>query len=141
MLLIIYNVLGINSKKKSVVAAGRWLPSLKELLQMVITFFLVVIGWIIFRCEDMSQAVHFISHMFTSLADGPLVIYGKRGLCAGIIVLMVEWIQRDKQHALQLDPARGVLRYTAARYLLYAGIVLAMFFLAGQVQTFIYFQF
>lgn len=141
VLLIIYNVLGINSKKKPVVAAGRWLPSLKELLQMVVTFVLVVIGWIIFRCEDMSQAVHFISHMFTSLADGPLVVYGKRGLCAGIIVLMVEWLQRDKQHALQLDPARGILKYTAARYLLYAGIVLAMFFLAGQVQTFIYFQF
>ena len=141
VLLIIYNLLGINSKKKPVVAAGRWLPSLKELLQMVITFVLAVIGWIIFRCEDMNQAVHFIGHMFTSLADGPLLIYGRKGLYAGIIVLLVEWLQRDKQHALQLDPARGLLKFTAVRYLLYVGILLAMFFLAGQVQTFIYFQF
>ena len=141
LLLIIYNVLGISSKKKPVVAFGRWLPSLKELLQMVLTLILVVIGWMIFRCEDMNQAVHFISHMFTSFADGPLVVSGKRGLCAGIIVLIVEWLQRDKQHALQIDPAPGVLRYTAVRCLLYVSILVAMFFLAGQVQTFIYFQF
>lgn len=141
LLLIVYNLLGISSKNKPIVAAGRWLPNLKELLQMVITFILAVIGWIIFRCEDMMQAVHFISHMFTSLADGPLAIYGRKGLYMGFIVLLVEWIQRDKQHALEMDPARGIFKFAAVRYLLYVGIVLAMFFLAGQVQTFIYFQF
>ena len=141
VLLIVYNLLGISSKKKPDVAAGRWLPSIKELLQMVITFVLAVIGWIIFRCEDMNQAVHFIGHMFSSLTDGPLLIYGRKGLYMGVIVLLVEWLQRDKQHALEMNPARGLLKFTAVRYLIYIAILLAMFFMAGQVQTFIYFQF
>ena len=48
VLLIIYNLLGINTKYKNVVAYGRYLPNVKEALQMALTFFLVVIGWIIF---------------------------------------------------------------------------------------------
>ena len=61
-------------------------------------------------------------------------------MCAGIIVLVVEWLQRDKQHALQLSH-NGIFRYTAARYALYAALVSIMFLSAGTVQTFIYFQF
>jgi len=141
VLLIIYNVLGINSKHKPIVASGRWLPRITELLQMLLTLVLAVVGWIIFRCEDMNQAVHFISHMFTTLADGPFVIYGRKGLYAGLLVLLVEWLQRDKQHALQFNQSRGLFQFTAVRYLTYASILVAMFFLAGQVQTFIYFQF
>ena len=141
VLLVIYNLLGINTKRKPIVAKGRLLPTIGETAQMALTFVLAVIGWIIFRCEDMTQAVHFISRMFTALPDGMPVIYGKKGLLMGIVVLLVEWLQRDKQHALQLDPARGVLKYSAVRYVLYAAIVLAMFVMAGQVQTFIYFQF
>ena len=141
VLLVIYNLLGINTKRKPIVAKGRLLPTVGETCQMALTFVLAVIGWIIFRCEDMTQAVHFISRMFTALPDGLPVIYGKKGLLMGIIVLLVEWLQRDKQHALHLEPARGVLKYSAVRYVLYVAIVLAMFVLAGQVQTFIYFQF
>ena len=141
VLLIIYKVLGINSKHKPIVASGRWLPRITELLQMLLTLVLAVVGWIIFRCEDMNQAVHFISHMFTTLADGPFVIYGRKGLYAGLLVLLVEWLQRDKQHALQFNQSRGLFQFTAVRYLTYASILVAMFFLAGQVQTFIYFQF
>ena len=141
VLLIIYNILGISTKHKPDVAAGRLLPNLKELLQMALTFVLAVIGWIIFRCEDMNQAVHFISRMFATLPDGMPVIYGKKGLLMGVVVLLVEWLQRDKQHALEMNPARGLFKFAIVRYLLYISIVVAMFFMVGQVQTFIYFQF
>lgn len=58
--------------------------------------------------------------------------------CAGL--LLVEWLQREREHVLQLDGYRLFsLQWT--RLALYAVIVFLIFYFAGQVQTFIYFQF
>ena len=57
-----------------------------------------------------------------------------------LIVLVLEWTTRKKEHPLQL-PADGIFRYTAVRYALYACIGLMLFFFAGEVETFIYFKF
>ena len=46
----------------------------------------------------------------------------------------------DRQHALQL-PVTGPWRYPAMRLSLYAALVALIFIFAGEVQTFIYFQF
>ena len=43
---------GKNRKYTNQVAEGRWLPTLKEAGQMLLTFFLTMIGWIIFRAES-----------------------------------------------------------------------------------------
>ena len=141
-LLVIYNLLGINTKYKNVVAHGRLVPSFREFLQLALTFVLAVIGWIIFRSEDMSQAFGFISRMvLTFFSDfHPVSILGKRELLMGLAVLLVEWVQREKQHGLQLS-GHGLMKYRLARYALYACLIVVMFFWAGQVQTFIYFQF
>jgi hypothetical protein len=141
VLLVIYNLLGINTKCKPVVAFGRWLPTWREALQMIITFALAVIGWIIFRCEDMTEAYHFLSRMFTTMFDSMPVVFGKKAMILGCVVIVVEWLQRGKQHGLQLSSTHGVFRYSVARYLLYATLLVVMFFFAGEVQTFIYFQF
>ena len=140
-LIAIYILLGINTKSKDVVAQGRWLPSLKEFCQLAITFFLAVIGWIIFRAETMPQACDFLARMFSTLfSEGLYIAHGKRYLVWGFLMLAFEWLQRDKQHALQLSH-RGLFRYAPARFALYAVLVYIMFLYAGTVQTFIYFQF
>ena len=141
-LLAIYNLLGINTKYNNVVAYGKWLPSVKELMQMALTFFLAVIGWIIFRAETMTQAVEYISRMFaTMFSDYHFTIsYGRKFLLYGILLLLVEWVQRDKQHALQL-PERGVLRYRVVRWVVYYLVLLIIATYTGEDQTFIYFQF
>ena len=141
-LLAIYNLLGINTKYNNVVAYGKWLPSVKELMQMALTFFLAVIGWIIFRAETMTQAVEYISRMFaTMFSDYHFTIsYGRKFLLYGILLLLVEWVQRDKQHALQL-PDRGVLRYRVVRWVVYYLVLLIIATYTGEDQTFIYFQF
>ena len=54
--------------------------------------------------------------------------------------LYCEWLQRDKQHALQIDGYR-IFRHASARYLLYALLLIILCLFSGQVQTFIYFQF
>lgn len=141
-LLAIYNLLGINTKYKNVVAYDRWLPSVKELMQIALTFFLAVIGWIIFRAETMTQAVEYITRMFaTMFSDYHFTIsYGRKFLLYGILLLLVEWVQRDKQHALQL-PERGVLRYRVVRWVVYYLVLLIIATYTGEDQTFIYFQF
>ena len=69
-LLAIYNLFGINTKYKQVVAYNRYLPNVKEALQMTLTFVLAVIGWIIFRAESMSQALRYLYGM---LVKHPLI--------------------------------------------------------------------
>lgn len=140
-LIALYILFGINTKSKDVVAQGRLLPSVRELFQLTITFFLAVIGWIIFRSENMPQAYEFLCRMFTTMFDqGLYIAHGKRYLIWGFLMLLFEWLQRDKQHALQLSH-KGLFRYAPARFTLYSVLVYIMFLYAGTVQTFIYFQF
>ena len=139
-LLAIYNLFGINTKYKYVVAYGRYLPNMKEALQMALTFFLAVIGWIIFRAESISQAWEFLSSMVTNRFYDASMLYGTEYLYSGLLLLFIEWLQRDKQHALQL-PTKGLFKYALMRYGLYLAIVLLIFKFSGEVQTFIYFQF
>ena len=53
-----------NRKYRGIVAEGKLLPSWKEAIQIGTTFFLVVIGWILFRAENMEQAIGYIGRLF-----------------------------------------------------------------------------
>ena len=139
-LLAIYNLFGINTKYKNVVAYGRYLPSIKEALQIVLTFFLAVIGWIIFRAETITQAVEYLSAMLTNKFFDASILPGKAYLLSGLFLLLIEWLQRDKQHALQF-PNNIVFRKRTARWAVYVIIYLLIVSFTGQSQTFIYFQF
>ena len=137
-LLAIYNILGINTKYKNVVAYGRYLPNIKEALQIALTFFLAVIGWIIFRAESMTQAADYLYCMFTNPIIGDR-IFGKWVVC-GSILLFIEWQQRDKQHALQFTGCK-LFRYRWVRWLVYYILLVLIMQNIGNEQTFIYFQF
>ena len=137
-LLAIYNLFGINTKYKNVVAYGRYLPNIKEAMQMALTFFLAVIGWIIFRAESITQAVGYLGSMVTNPFIGDKV-FGT-WVVWGSLLLMVEWFQRDKQHALQFPQIR-LFKYSAVRYAIYAIMIVLIWRYTGKVQTFIYFQF
>ena len=139
-LLVIYNLLDINTKYKNVVAYGRYLPTLKEALQIASTFFLVVIGLIIFRSETMTQAVEYLSAMVTNKFFGSIPQNGITYLCYGIALLVVEWLQRDKQHALQFTNIKP-FNYRLVRWGVYYLILIIITIYAGSSQTFIYFQF
>ena len=130
------------SKCKDTVAHGKLLPSLREFTSMLVTFLLVNFGWILFRAPDMTSFGTFASRLFSPTLfslDG----LTKRMLvmllwCAGL--LLVEWLQREREHVLQIDGYR-IFTTQASRLALYALLVCLIFYFAGQVQTFIYFQF
>ena len=114
--------------------------TLRELGGMVLTFFLVVIGWIIFRAETITQAADYFSAMVTNRFFDSAALYGGKYLCYGLALLAVEWLQRDKQHALQFTE-RTPFNYRPVRWGLYYAILMIIAFYAGTSQTFIYFQF
>ena len=131
-------LLGKNRKYKDVVAEGRLLPSLKEAGQLLLTFFLVVIGWIIFRADSIGQAWDYIRSIFTrtlfSMPDAP----GVTGVSLGIVILLVvEWLQRRREHGLDLSG----MKVAVLRYAVYLCVLFLMFAFGGHSENFIYFQF
>ena len=104
---------------------------------------LVVVGWILFRAESMTQAIDIIKRIVSQPTQGLLLANTDKvvqcTLCC-LVLIIVEWTQRHRLHALQL-PATRLWRHPAARLTLYAALVALIFIYAGEVQTFIYFQF
>lgn len=132
-------LLGKNRKYTDVVAKDRLLPSVKEVFQMLITFMLVVIGWIIFRAETIHQAWDYIVCMVTKFHFS-MPAHGKDPLIYIAILLIIEWLQRQKQFGLQLEE-KGIFRHRAVRWTIYYIVFIATFLLAGKQEEFIYFQF
>lgn len=142
-LLAIYNIFGINTKYKHVVAYGKYLPNIKELFQMVLTFCLTVFGWIIFRAESMTQAKDYFVHMFTNPFISKGMRFGEATMWC-ILFLLIEWVQRDKQHALQFTNTK-LFNYRAVRWAIYL-VIIGMSYLSYMERfydnsPFIYFQF
>ena len=141
ILIVLYKLLHINTKDKDILAAGRWLPTIKDVCRVIVTFLLVVVGWVIFRAETISQAWDFVSRMFLTAFDDFHFRLGSINTFVAVLLLMiVEFLQRNRAHVLQF-PDNRVFRCSSVRYALYASIGLLLFFYAGEVQTFIYFQF
>lgn len=143
LLIIMWRVIGINNTTKVVVAQNSKFPSLKEVCQVLVTFFFVIIGWIIFRSENLSQASDYIYRMFSTISHGYHLEIAKRMLLFGIVPLMVvEYLQRHKTHVLQFPETR-LFKYRVTRWGIYLELLAAIFVFnpTGKNQEFIYFQF
>ena len=132
---------GSFAKKKKLRPNKIGLPNLKDFSLMLITFILVSIGLILFRAESITQAGEYLASIFkcTDMFNVSM-LEGKKYIFPVLLILTLEWLQRDKEHALQF-PSGKLFNYTAVRYLIYAVLVSVIFVYAGEVQSFIYFQF
>jgi hypothetical protein len=102
----------------------------------------VAVGHIIFRAANIAEAMAFIQAMITNGLEGGSIIdsYGKLYIGFALILLMIEWIQRKEEHALQLQ-AFKLFHSRVLRYALYLFIILLILTFTGKSQAFIYFQF
>ncbi len=139
-LLAIYNIFGINTKYQHVAGYNKILPSLKEFMQISLTFFLAVIGWILFRSENITQSIDFLRCMVSNDFFNPHQLFGMKCLGMCVILILVEWLQRDKQHALQISGIR-LFEKRWVRWSTYYILLLIIKSYTGVNQTFIYFQF
>lgn len=141
-------LLNRNRNYITVVAEGRKLPSFKELILMLGTFFIVTFAWVFFRAESIQDAVAYIGRA-VQLGNpagfmSDLLNYGKGYnvvilLPIMLLFLVLEWIGRFKDHPLEVFHSQP----TATRYALYLILLLCVFFTANyhNPQDFIYFQF
>lgn len=113
---------------------------------MLLTFALVVLGWVFFRAETIGEAVEYLGKICNkSLLSVPLLINRNFYIPMFInlaLMLAVEWLQRNKQHGLQtfrLQWNKWVRR--VAYFILILVVLYHYFMLLSKNQTFIYFQF
>ena len=109
---------------------------------MVLTFGLVVIGWVFFRADTITEAFDYFHVMFsTNLISIPWLMTRDfyLPLVGAIIVLVVvEWLQRNHHHGLEQLP----IKQRWLRWLIYM-LVCVYIYQFGQFDyhQFIYFQF
>ena len=131
-------LLNSNRTHTDVPAEGKWLPGVHEGMQIAITYLLTVLAWVLFRSDTIGDAQRYLSGIFSpSLFSIPEVGSPRMAALIATFVL-VEWLQRDKQHALQIEQ---VVRRAGARWAIYYATIAVIYFFGGQQQQFIYFQF
>ena len=130
-------ILSKNRTNIDVIAKNKLLPNIKEILQVILTFLLTLIAWVFFRADNVKEALFYLQHMFSlSLLQIP-GYFPKIPLVLIGIVIVTEWFQRHKKHALELDQLKPIYR----RFIYVTLFLLFFFFSAYNKQTFIYFQF
>lgn len=133
-------LLNRNRTHLEIVAQGKFFPTIREFLSMLLTFGLTLFAWIFFRAQSVGHAFSIIREIFSPSIAHPLelpkVSYVVMMLIA--VFMLIEWSGRENQYAI----ARLEVRWPKiARWAMYYGIAIAIFLFAGKGQEFIYFQF
>jgi len=131
-----------NFNKKTRIAKGRTFPSLREAFNMVSLFILLMFTFIIFRSDNISQAMSYYKLLgSTSLFSFPTT---NDGITLGvtlffiIVMFVVEWLQREKDYGLQISHIKKPWLRIGIYYLL---LLILFVFRANEANQFIYFQF
>jgi D-alanyl-lipoteichoic acid acyltransferase DltB (MBOAT superfamily) len=135
-------ILNRNRSNTNIVAENKWIFSPKEFLQMLLTFTLVVIGWILFRAENMTQAMNCLMGMFNkSILSLPNISQKKEMAIAFsfiLVLLSFEWLNRSKSHGLHFSDNKIPKVF---RTIIYVFLVWMIIWFNGNQAEFIYFQF
>ena len=137
--LIVFN----SGRYRDTVASGRMLPSLKEVGLILMTFVMTVLGMIIFRAPSMAELGVYLSTMFSaSLLKVGFGYEIKVALVYSVVMLIVEWIYREKRFALDFgDSPTGIVRHSWVRWTIYVVLFVFTVLMSGLHSNFIYFQF
>ena len=137
-------LLGKNRRYTDTVAEGRILPSLKETFQMLTTFMLAVIGWIIFRAESITQAWEYMCGICdVSLLSVPWLknrVYYIPLFVFITIMYLIDWSSRRK-----ISSELCIRCNRQVRWIIYLIIIFINIYYWGISSSFdtsfIYFQF
>lgn len=122
----------------NIVAAGKLLPSVSDVGKIAITFFLTVLAWIFFRSANLTQAWDILTTIFSSSLLQPLQVFPKEPLLLIVFFMLIEWLGREHQFALETF---GLKWNRWLRLAFYMVLTVMVFMYSGKEETFIYFQF
>lgn len=133
---------GAFGKKKRLKTKNNGLPMAGDLLKMMGTFCLVSLGLIFFRANSVSDAFAYIAGLLSmSVVSMPNIITGRITLMLVVILMIVEWYQRDKEYPLQISQTfLGKKKWLplALDYIVIVAIIICGNF---EGKQFVYFQF
>ena len=135
-------LLMLNRTNIDIVAKGKIYPSLKDLSSIGLTFGLTLFAWIFFRAESLDHLSVILSEVFSQSIISIPYFFGRRKafftLLGILFCLVVEWIGRENEHALEKFGNNWKSTY---RWIFYYGILYTVWIYGGSEQQFIYFQF
>ena len=135
-------LLGKNKRFTDTVATGRILPNIREVFQMLLTFILVVIGWVFFRAETITDAFAYLGGIFnSSLLSVPWLMTKSFyiPLFIGILLMMIiEYLHRHEAHTFTLNE----INKSYIKWCIYYFLIIYIYTcqVSEEIQ-FIYFQF
>lgn len=107
VLIALLTIFNLNQKRNTIISEQRFFPPIKEVGQILLTFAMVVIGLILFRAENISQATDYIIRMcdpsilsmpnFRNLELSFIKI--SYTLFFIIILQIIDWVQRKRELA------------------------------------------
>lgn len=128
-----------NRINTNVVAQGKYLPTLKELINMLTTFALTVLAWVFFRAENIEHALSYLSTIFSkSLFTIPYYSGMKMPMLLILLFVSIEWIGREGKYAIENSKNKFS---PIIRWLFYVILIILIGLYKGENQEFIYFQF
>jgi len=131
-----------NRTHLDIVARGKYLPSFKDLVSIVLTFNLTVFAWIFFRAANVDHAMSYVSEIFSpSLFNMPNFEGKSEALTIFsfvILFIVIEWFGREQQFAIA---NLRVVKHKFIRHTIYYALILSMVYFYEEKQQFIYFQF
>jgi len=132
-----------NHNHLDIVAPDRILPSIKDLLKILFTFFLITLGWVFFRAESLPEAFDYLSIIFSSSIVEKPYAFGigvEKILIAGFGIfgmIIIEWFGRKKECPIWIENTQPQLVQWIVCYLM----SMIVFLFGGPSTEFIYFQF
>lgn len=127
-----------NRNNIDIIGNGSVLPSFKEFISMLITFFLVMISWVFFRADSIKVALHYIAHLFAfNFKSGIQYLsidrYSVELLVLILFFILIEWWSRKNEH-----PFFGKWIWLKLTIIILSIISLGVY---SEITDFIYFQF
>ncbi len=130
-------LLSKNRINTNLVAENKVFANLKEISQMLATFFLTVFAWIFFRAKNVTHAFEYITSLFSVNMFSAPEIFPIEILWLILFFMIIEWLGRSSQYAIE----KITTLPKVARWTFYFGVIILMFVFTGEEQEFIYFQF
>ncbi|MGY8987202.1 MAG: MBOAT family O-acyltransferase [Flavobacteriales bacterium] len=133
---MLYLILSLRNQNRRfttvIVAENSLFPSLKECYQITITFLSVMLAWVFFRSDSVTDAFLYLLRMFTDIAFPN--VYRSGFIYVILIVLFDWWNRKDERKPLNINSFYF-------RWISYVILIILILGHSGQKNEFIYFQF
>ena len=118
----------------NVVSENNWFPSIKELLQMGITFISTTITWVFFRSESIVDSFNYLSLMLSKIS---IPNDNRSGILFVVILVVFDWTMRKDER----NPFNYKFKYFRRLVYVFVSYLIFAYFQLIDLSQFIYFQF